>query len=59
MRTRVKICGITRPEDGVYAASQGVDAIGLVFYQPSPRAVNSQEAKLIEAFGGENAIEQI
>lgn len=47
MRTRVKICGITCPEDGVYAASQGVDAIGLVFYPPSPRAVNCQQAKLI------------
>ena len=47
MRTRVKICGITRPEDGVYAAKQGADAIGLVFYPPSPRAVDCQQAKLI------------
>ncbi len=47
MRTRVKICGITRPDDGVYAAEQGADAIGLVFYPPSPRAVDKQQAKLI------------
>lgn len=40
MRTRVKICGFTRAEDAVYAAQLGVDAIGLVFYPPSPRNVD-------------------
>ena len=39
MRTRVKICGFIRVEDAVFAASLGVDAIGLVFYPPSPRNV--------------------
>ena len=44
-RTRVKICGITRPGDGVAAAQFGADAIGLVFYRASPRSVNVSEAR--------------
>jgi phosphoribosylanthranilate isomerase len=44
MRTRVKICGFTRAEDAVYAAQLGVDAIGLVFYPPSPRNVDIERA---------------
>jgi phosphoribosylanthranilate isomerase len=47
MRTRVKICGITRPEDGQCAAELGVDAIGLVFYASSPRAVGIETAQAI------------
>lgn len=48
-RTRVKICGITRPEDGQQAALLGADAIGLVFYAPSPRAVNVARAAEVAA----------
>jgi phosphoribosylanthranilate isomerase len=47
MRTRIKICGITRPQDGVAAASAGADAIGLVFYPPSPRFLNVERAREI------------
>ncbi|MBS1223035.1 MAG: Phosphoribosylanthranilate isomerase [Proteobacteria bacterium] len=48
-RTRVKICGITRPGDGVTAAELGADAIGLVFYPPSPRFVDVETARRIVA----------
>ena len=47
MRTRVKICGFTRVDEAVYAASLGVDAIGLVFYPPSPRHVEIEQAQRI------------
>ena len=50
MRTRVKICGFTRVEDAVCAARLGVDAIGLVFYPPSPRNVDIDQAiKIVNA----------
>jgi phosphoribosylanthranilate isomerase len=47
MRTRVKICGITRPEDGRAAAQAGADAVGLVFYVKSPRYVALPQARAI------------
>ena len=44
MRTRVKICGITRAQDALEAVKQGADAIGLVFYPKSPRNVSATQA---------------
>ena len=46
---RIKICGITRPEDARKAAELGVDAIGLVFSAASKRAVTLEQAKKIVA----------
>lgn len=43
-RTRVKICGITNVEDAREVVSSGAYAIGLVFYEPSPRAVTVTQA---------------
>ena len=49
MRTRIKICGITRAEDARIAVELGADAIGLVFYAPSPRYVGLAQARAIIA----------
>ena len=45
MRTRVKICGITRDEDLRATAEAGADAFGLVFYPPSPRFLTLERAR--------------
>ncbi|MGW8248069.1 MAG: phosphoribosylanthranilate isomerase [Acidiferrobacterales bacterium] len=45
MRTRVKICGITRAEDAQTAARLGADAIGMVFYDASPRNISIEQAR--------------
>lgn len=49
MRTRIKICGITRAEEAAFAAKLGVDALGVVFYPPSPRYVTVAQAKAVVA----------
>jgi phosphoribosylanthranilate isomerase len=43
-RTRIKICGITREEDVRSAVAAGADALGFVFYPPSPRFVTAAQA---------------
>lgn len=44
-RTAIKICGLTRREDLLNAIDAGADAVGLVFYKPSPRYVNLARAR--------------
>ncbi len=46
-RTRIKMCGMTRCEDVIAACQAGADAIGMIFYPPSPRNVTLDQAKLI------------
>ncbi|ANQ84211.1 phosphoribosylanthranilate isomerase [Azoarcus olearius] len=48
-RTRIKICGLTRPDDVRAAVDAGADAIGFVFYPPSPRAVDFGRAAELAA----------
>ena len=47
VRTRVKICGITRMDDAALCCELGVDSIGLVFYEPSPRFIDLVGAREI------------
>ena len=49
MSVTVKICGITSEADALAAAEAGVDAIGLMFYEGSPRHVTLEQAKAISA----------
>jgi phosphoribosylanthranilate isomerase len=46
-RTRVKICGITRPQDAASAADAGADAIGMVLHAPPKRLISLDQARQI------------
>ncbi|SAK89776.1 N-(5'-phosphoribosyl)anthranilate isomerase [Caballeronia hypogeia] len=43
-RTRIKLCGLSRAEDVQHAVALGADAVGFVFYPPSPRSVSVAQA---------------
>lgn len=46
-RTRIKICGVTRPEDAVAAVEAGADAIGMILHANAPRKISRQVAEEI------------
>lgn len=46
-KVRIKICGLTTPDDALAACNAGADAVGLVFYPPSTRYIDIDAAKAI------------
>ena len=48
-RTRIKICGVCRPEDALLAARFGADAIGVIFHAPASRNISVERAREILA----------
>lgn len=46
-RTRIKVCGITRPEDAQFAVAAGVDALGFIFAEKSKRRIDPDQARRI------------
>ena len=52
-KTRIKLCGFTRPVDVDVAVSLGIDALGFVFYPPSSRSISPElAASLISRMPG-------
>ena len=44
---QIKICGLTRPQEAASCAAEGADAIGYIFYPPSPRSITAEQAAKI------------
>lgn len=59
MSVRVKVCGITRPEDAQHAARAGASAVGLIFWPKSPRFVGEERARDIAAALGESRVTRV
>ena len=57
-RTRIKICGLTRDDDVGAAVASGADALGFVFYPPSPRYVSADAARALMAAVAKVALER-
>lgn len=45
--TRIKVCGLTRVEDGLFALHLGADYLGVILYERSPRMATEQQARLL------------
>lgn len=50
MRTRIKVCGLTRLDDVMSAIDAGVDALGFVFYSESPRSITAMQVADFEGY---------
>ena len=48
-RTRIKMCGTTSVEDATAAVNAGVDALGFIFFERSPRNIAKEDARKIIA----------
>jgi len=55
-RTFIKICGMTQDSDALAAVEMGADAIGMVFYEPSPRCVDNEQAARIAGAVGDKGL---
>ena len=46
---RVKVCGVTTPEDAALAVSLGATAVGMIFWKGSPRSIDVERGRQIVA----------